>query len=553
MFLTRVVSREISLSRAVSAKHTIIHAIHYMTDKTPNSTMSSVTSGSTPSEDFEIVSPAEHVPRQPTPLVSAVESLCNHPGEEDSAVVFSRIQAVARQEGFAVRREGVKANCFYVLCVQSGEHKDDQPYIPAAGRLRKDSGVRTKKTGCTWKLYVARTKATKNLWRVSPRGELKHNHTLVGSPYGFPQHRRLTQAEKDAAIVSINNNVPAPAIIEELQQKAYAEGRETYVSPREIYNLKYQVKSVALQGRTPADAIIRQLKSKGIPHRYRSNAMGELQSLFFTSPMAIILAKFYSYVFIIDATYSSNKYQMPLMHIISMSPTNKTFTVGLAFLDGETTEEYIWGLQSLGNLMGNLPTEVVITDQCDALRNALTIVYPQWRQQLCVWHIGENLNQNFRPLVPKDDFQRIKSAALILRCEKNANTYEELRERFNESFLNDEKTSAAWLYVTNLHDAEGEYFLQHRLTKVLNFGEFTTSRGESLHKAIKNSIQGATSDLFSAVHACLLHMRSTHRLIFKEHATDAVDRIKEHPMCMATVSFWRNLPPEKALKYVLVH
>jgi hypothetical protein len=327
--------------------------------------------------------------------------------------------------------------------------------------------------------------------------------------------------------------------VEILAQHAADAGRESHVSLQEIYNLKSGIKTMAREGRTPADAIIREMVKRGIPHRVRADPeTEELQTLFFTSPLAIVLAKYYGYVLFMDATYKTNKYQMPFLHIVSMSPTNLTFTVGLCFLSGETQSEYIWALQSLQDLCGNLPTEVVLTDQCEALRNALTIVYPNWKQQLCTWHLGQNLVKHHKGKMSKEDFEEVKVASQHIASEPCEDEYEALVEHYTARFLARDKTAAAWQYVLGQHE-QAEYFAAHRLQTTLNFGERATSRGEAFHRAIKLSMMSPTADLFTTVHAALIHMRSTHRKIFKLHATDILYTEKSFPPCMMSVSFLR--------------
>jgi hypothetical protein len=504
---------------------------------------SSESSERTPSP--ELLNPVDLIRRQPaTEAPHPLQHIFDHPGYDDSDAIITAVQAVAKNEGFAVRKEGAAANRLYIVCTQQGEHKDRHRYMATAGRMRKDSNVKTKRTNCLWKCYAARSKKTNMRWKLYERN-LQHNHPMTGSAYAFHQHRRLTDDERAVAVSALAANATAPAIVEMLTQKAAAEGRQSYVSPKEIYNLKAEIKSVALQGRTPADAMIREVIRKGIPHCYRTNANEELQSFFFTTPLAIILAKYYGYVFFIDCTYKTNKYQMPLMHIVSMSPTNKSFTVGLAFLEGETKEEYVWGLQSLAYVCGNLPTGVVVTDQCSALRDALTIVFPHWKQQLCTWHLADNLSTNYKQKVPEEDFEALKHSANVLRAAKTKDSYERIRAACSEKFLTNPKTRSAWTYILTQHE-QGEFFLTHRLQTTLNFGATTTSRGESFHRALKNSISGGTADMFTAVHAAIIHMRGTHRTIFKEHANDCIFRDIDSPPCFQPVSFEIFLPPLKS-------
>src|SRR5436190_7311839 len=41
--------------------------------------------------------------------------------------------------------------------------------------------------------------------------------------------------------------------------------------------------------------------------------------------------------------------------------------------------------------MGNSPIEVLLTDDEDALKNALTAIFPTVPQLLCLWHVNKNV------------------------------------------------------------------------------------------------------------------------------------------------------------------
>jgi len=44
-------------------------------------------------------------------------------------------------------------------------------------------------------------------------------------------------------------------------------------------------------------------------------------------------------VLIVDSTYKTNKFKMPLVNIIGVTPNNKNFFIGSAFMPSETVED----------------------------------------------------------------------------------------------------------------------------------------------------------------------------------------------------------------------
>lgn len=53
-----------------------------------------------------------------------------------------------------------------------------------------------------------------------------------------------------------------------------------------------------------------------------------------------------------DSTYRTNKYNMPLLHIVECINTNKTFTVVVYFMRSERTQDYLWALQAFHDAVG---------------------------------------------------------------------------------------------------------------------------------------------------------------------------------------------------------
>jgi len=79
-------------------------------------------------------------------------------------------------------------------------------------------------------------------------------------------------------------------------------------------------------------------------------------------------------VLIMDCTYKTNKYKMPLLTICGVTSLGTTFIVGFAFLDKETKNHYDWVLYHLVHLYGSLglpPPRVIATDRDLALMEAI--------------------------------------------------------------------------------------------------------------------------------------------------------------------------------------
>ena len=48
-------------------------------------------------------------------------------------------------------------------------------------------------------------------------------------------------------------------------------------------------------------------------------------------------------VFLIDNTYKTNRYRLPLLDFVDVTPMRMTFFAGFAYLGGERVNNMVWG------------------------------------------------------------------------------------------------------------------------------------------------------------------------------------------------------------------
>jgi len=131
----------------------------------------------------------------------------------------------------------------------------------------------------------------------------------------------------------------------------------------------------------------------------------EIKKLFFVhKDMLEILCK-NSKVLIMNCTYKTNKYKMPLLTICEVTSLGSTFIVGFAFLKKEIKNYYDWVLYHLIKLYGNLGLSlprVIASDRDLALMEAIDGRLPRrpgahgegTSHVLCLWHLHRNVAKN---------------------------------------------------------------------------------------------------------------------------------------------------------------
>lgn len=115
----------------------------------------------------------------------------------------------------------------------------------------------------------------------------------------------------------------------------------------------------------------------------------------FAHPESIRYANLYNRVFVLDFTYKTNRYGMPLLHMIGVSPSNLTFSIAFCFMHNEQEQSYAWALKTFFSFLDPIAfNPVLCTDRDLALLGAIKIVCPRYPHLLCIWHINKNVTQN---------------------------------------------------------------------------------------------------------------------------------------------------------------
>ncbi|XP_026422443.1 uncharacterized protein LOC113318492 [Papaver somniferum] len=70
-------------------------------------------------------------------------------------------------------------------------------------------------------------------------------------------------------------------------------------------------------------------------------------NIFLAHPRMVDLAQCFYQVLLIDCTYKTNKYNMPMLNVVSHTSDKNSFTVAWCFMEKEEIEDYIWALEQV--------------------------------------------------------------------------------------------------------------------------------------------------------------------------------------------------------------
>lgn len=141
------------------------------------------------------------------------------------------------------------------------------------------------------------------------------------------------------------------------------------------------------------------LESRGYATRYESNDNRELKYVFFSNEDAIVQARRFHEVVLIDTTYKTNRQGLLFVNIVGISNIGtrsslNTFTIAGGLLVNEDEYAMSWMMSVLKETVfnnGQLP--IFVTDAAMQLRNAIAATFHTSKHLLCTWQVANDLKQ----------------------------------------------------------------------------------------------------------------------------------------------------------------
>ncbi|POW08536.1 hypothetical protein PSTT_07447 [Puccinia striiformis] len=412
----------------------------------------------------------------------------------------------------------------YLQCDRSGDFR---------GSVVNNSGrqAATTKIRCPFRLKGSIPTSQKidiKFWTLSILNA-NHNHEPSPSPSAHAAHRQL------------------------LPEQLRASDNETYATNKTISNLLQKNRRLELDGKTPVEALMCILKQSNWTWDIKVDSSGSVQRLFFAHPGSIHLARVNHHVALLDATYKTNRYKLPLLHIIGQAASNRLFSIGFCFLTYEDNENYLWAVNNLKKYIWRpqrVP-KVFVTDRDTALRNALEEVFPDSQANLCTWHINKNIASNCKsyfPSIKKSEKKKPKKNDKKTLTENkpdnpwdifmglwNQVTYSKSPEIYDErlAILKEHlKTRPAVLdYLESSILPVKDLFVVAWACQYPHLRNLNTSRAESGHAYFKTFVTNSTGDLLTVFKLLALAVDAQINWVHESIARDTVKTLVNVPKC----------------------
>ncbi|KAH1253601.1 Protein FAR1-RELATED SEQUENCE 5 [Glycine max] len=287
--------------------------------------------------------------------------------------VLRWVRSVAHENGFVAvilrsdTNTGSRGRATFLLigCERSDEYRCRKKEF-----IRRDT--ETRKCGCPFKLHCKPMVGGEG-WMVKLICGV-HNHELAKSLVGHPYAGRLTKAEK-TLITDMTKSMVKPRNIL-LTMKEHNVNSCTTI--KQIYNARSAFRSSIRGSDLEMQHLMKLLEHDQHIHWHRIKDEDVVHDIFWCHPDVVKLVNACNLVFLIDNTYKTNRYRLPLLNFVGVTSTGMTFSAGFAYVEGERVNNLVWALQRFRGLFlkrDALPG-VIVTDRDQALMNAVKAVFP---------------------------------------------------------------------------------------------------------------------------------------------------------------------------------
>ncbi|KAI8523836.1 hypothetical protein RHMOL_Rhmol13G0103200 [Rhododendron molle] len=132
-----------------------------------------------------------------------------------------------------------------------------------------------------------------------------------------------------------------------------------------------------------------------------------LVNVFWADAYSRELYKEFGNVVTFDTTYLVNKYNMPFAPFVGVNHHGQSILFGCGLILREDTPSFVWLFETWLSCMSDSYPNAIITDQCRAMQNAISEVFPNARHRWCLWHIMKKIRDKLKSY---NEYKAIKTS-----------------------------------------------------------------------------------------------------------------------------------------------
>jgi hypothetical protein len=161
-----------------------------------------------------------------------------------------------------------------------------------------------------------------------------------------------------------------------------------------------------------------------------------LEALYWSSKDMLDSYQLYSDVVLLDSTYRTNRFSLPLVVISGVTNEGLNTIFAFALISNENQASYDWLLRSLVVSGGRQPG-IIITDADKAIIMSIKTVLTSSRHTLCEWHINQNFKKHLAGLRKNKDEGNTELANKIVSLIKSKAFEEDYKQIMGSDKLTD--------------------------------------------------------------------------------------------------------------------
>ena len=408
---------------------------------------------------------------------------------------------------------------YYYRCDKHGNYKSQATVRQTSSRT----------TGCPFSIIIHQDS---DQWQLRVQNGF-HNHLPSLHPSTHHVFRKRTPSQKDSIQSMSRAGVAPKQILTAIRQ----EDPHTYITARDIWNERTGIRTSYLGERSPIEALLDDLSTPEWIFDVRKDSENHVQYLFFAHKKQIELLRANLDVLLMDCTYRTNKFKLPLLHILGCTNLGTFFSAGFCFLRNETQQDYHWAVSTFLNKTEIPHPQVFISDQEDALKSAVRELLPPVPQLLCVWHINRNVQTKAQQVwrdadgTTKEEKEKILEKRSQFMTRWNQVVYARNEVEFNskwKSLLNDYRNQQILCDYLQQNQYQTRFEWAAAWTsRYRHYNTISTSPVEGMHKVLKDYLMTSQGDLLRVVQRIKAMIENQYSKYRKDIAT-ARHSIKFH-------------------------
>lgn len=255
-------------------------------------------------------------------------------------------------------------------------HGDLQNTSGLTEETRKRKKASSWRGGCPMKVNVKHDPLTGSWWIQHTGQETIHNHPPSILAESHPTYRRHLREANPNLLQRIITDSLTGTKARATKAALYEEDKDVLITSRDIYNIRQAQIKKTLGNMFKIEHLMTQLQDEEqYFHAAQYDESAHLTKLFLAYRPAITVFKPHPDVILMDCTYKTNRYSMPLLNIIGITGMGTMIHLANCFLDSESEADgYTFAITHLKRLLTKFEIpepRLILTDLCLALLNVV--------------------------------------------------------------------------------------------------------------------------------------------------------------------------------------